>query len=98
MRWFGESWGAPICSTAKSAPTPDVLCAHGCGHDIRPGDIGLLLPYVGLVGKDGMPESMITMMDDAPHVAYHLVLLLRRYRSAGQDAQLAVSDRAPERT
>jgi hypothetical protein len=73
MRWFGESWGAPVCESTKQAQTPlGKLCAHQCGHSIRPGDAGLLIPYSSscLISEI---EPMLTIIDDRPHLAYHLV-------------------------
>ena len=69
MRWFGEDWGAPICSITERASTPHVLCAHGCGHDIRRGDIGVLLP----ITHSAMRAEYVVLLDDEPHIAYHLV-------------------------
>jgi hypothetical protein len=78
MRWFGESWGAPVCRNTEKAPTPDVLCGHGCGHDIRRGDNGVLLQYDGAIAEDGMggvPQSQVVLLDGVPYLAYHLVCL-----------------------
>jgi len=78
MRWFGESWGAPICETTQRHETPvGRQCAHECGKLIGSGDSGLLIPYLGPVeGKDlaggGVPESLIVTIGYAPHLAYHL--------------------------
>ena len=75
IKWFGESWGAPICEIAKHTQTPlGTSCAHGCGHSIRPGDIGVLIP-----APTAWPsEQNDTVVYDkqypyVPHVAYHLV-------------------------
>jgi len=58
MKWFGESWGAPICRHVGHAATPvGSMCGH-CDAPIREGDHGLLVPYVGHPGP--------------PWVAYHL--------------------------
>ena len=57
MRWFGESWGAPVCEADEHQPTPDVPCA-GCDVPIQEGDQGVLLPFAGDPG-------------DPPELAYH---------------------------
>lgn len=52
VRWFGESWGAPICDPRAHIPTPvDWACAgHDHLHDrahpgmIRAGDQGVTIP------------------------------------------------------
>ena len=71
MKWFGENWGAPICGTTEHVPAPEGLhCARECGHTIRYGDQGLLLPFLG----DKMSnETEIITIDGQSHVAYHLV-------------------------
>lgn len=44
MKWFGESWGAPVCEPRLHAETPtDATCEH-CRGPINPGDMGFLLP------------------------------------------------------
>lgn len=66
MKWFGESWGAPVCYAAEHAPTPiGKLCGY-CPHSIRPGDQGLLLPY--------LDPAESTVWRDLP---FHLVCFLR---------------------
>jgi hypothetical protein len=54
VRWFGESWGAPICDPRTHVPTPvGAVCS---GHDhlhedrpatIEPGARGVTIPYLG---------------------------------------------------
>jgi hypothetical protein len=44
-RWFGESWGAGICSADNHAPTPVGQKCQRCGEPIESGDRGLILPY-----------------------------------------------------
>lgn len=41
MRWFGESWGAPI-NEAEHADTPGVPCER-CGRPITDEDRGVIL-------------------------------------------------------
>jgi hypothetical protein len=42
MRWFGESWGAPVCRPENKAPVPTTLTCYRCGQRIREGDQGFL--------------------------------------------------------
>jgi hypothetical protein len=53
-KWFGESWGAPVCEPDNHIETPTwMLCA---GHDhmhthrsrtVQAGDQGVTIPYLG---------------------------------------------------
>ena len=53
LRWFGESWGAPVCDPEQHVETPvGMVCI---GHDhlhsdrsafIVAGDQGVTMPYV----------------------------------------------------
>jgi hypothetical protein len=67
--WFAHGvegrWRLPRCLADACAP---VLAAHQCGHGIRPGDQGLLLPYLGgpLPGYEPLDIAGV------PHLAYHL--------------------------
>jgi hypothetical protein len=66
VRWFGASWGAPVCDPAQHTATPvGMVCS---GHDhlhsdrssfIVSGDQGVTLPYYGRT-------------DRVERVAYHL--------------------------
>lgn len=48
MKWFGESWGAPVCDPQNHTETPvGGSCAGLCGDTIREHDKGLVLPFVG---------------------------------------------------
>lgn len=48
MKWFGESWDAPVCEPDEHVDAPvDRPCAYGCGCAIEKKDQGFLLPYVG---------------------------------------------------
>ena len=51
MKWFGESWGAPVCDLDDHTDTPvGILCAGAeqpdCPGKIREGDQGLITPYL----------------------------------------------------
>lgn len=45
MRWFGESWGAPICDAERHAATPTSLHCMQCDGRIADGDQGLIVEY-----------------------------------------------------
>jgi hypothetical protein len=83
MKWFGENWGAPICSGVEHAGTPvGMECAHGCSTAIRADDRGLLIPSgATLSGATGFSDprqngTQYKVIDGVPHIAYHLVCFL----------------------
>lgn len=47
VKWFGESWGAPICDPRTHIETPDGEACPECHKSIRPGDQGLEIPFIG---------------------------------------------------
>lgn len=66
LRWFGESWGAPVCDPRTHIETPvGKLCK---GHDhthkdwddqvIREGDQGVTVPYQGPDGVKPLPYHL----------------------------------------
>jgi hypothetical protein len=43
MKWFGESWGAPVCDEGEQVEVPlDWLCER-CGVEFGEGDQGVVL-------------------------------------------------------
>jgi hypothetical protein len=46
MRWFGDSWGAPVCESAEHTETPVGESCLICGTSIVKGDQGVEIPYV----------------------------------------------------
>lgn len=53
MKWFGESWGAPVCTTTEKVEVaPDTPC-FSCSKPILPGDRGVVLPFVGRLDDSG---------------------------------------------
>lgn len=51
IRWFGESWSAPVCRDAPSVPTPiGELCVY-CHGPIARDDQGLVLPLITAQGQ-----------------------------------------------
>lgn len=53
MKWFGESWGAPVCVPENHAPVPGERCVV-CDKQFWEDDQGIILPFVG--GPDDPPE------------------------------------------
>lgn len=48
MKWFGKSWGAPVCKdAAKQVPVPVGQRCAFCDRDIEKRDRGFVLPFVG---------------------------------------------------
>lgn len=47
MKWFGESWGAPICDPKYHWLTPTGRPCLGCGKPIADGDQGFMVPNHG---------------------------------------------------
>lgn len=46
VRWFGQSWGAPICDPDDHAPTPvDAPCAR-CWEPLDADARGVLIPHL----------------------------------------------------
>lgn len=63
MKWFGESWGAPVNKTNDQVDPPLGLFCAVCSDSIKKGERGLLLPFSG--GPD-----------DPPDLPYHLKCFL----------------------
>lgn len=53
MKWFGASWGAPVCVEGAHVPVPDTTCS-GCGIPFQEGDQGFTMPFSG--GPGDPPE------------------------------------------
>jgi hypothetical protein len=52
VRWFGESWGAPVCEPSTKVAEPVGASCLFCPHAIMPGDSGFLLPSADMeIGK-----------------------------------------------
>jgi hypothetical protein len=47
MRWFGKSWGAPVCEPETVSETPVGTPCGGCESLIKAGDYGVILPFAG---------------------------------------------------
>lgn len=47
MKWFGESWGAPVCEDETHIEIPVGESCGYCDEPIAEGDQGLRMPFVG---------------------------------------------------
>lgn len=54
MRWFGTSWGAPVCEPETHVPTPVGKTCFRCGEPIANRDDGIIMPYVNEHGEVSM--------------------------------------------
>lgn len=45
MKWFGESWNAPICEPAEHVERPNLECMY-CDAELVDGDQGVVMPYL----------------------------------------------------
>lgn len=55
MNWFGESWGAAVCSPVSHAETPIAEPCAWCMELIEDGDVGVIIPSMGERGFDRVP-------------------------------------------
>lgn len=60
MKWFGHSWGAPICVAEDRASTPVGECCPQCDVAIKDGDDGLLVPNED--NKGGVPYHVVCFL------------------------------------
>lgn len=45
MKWFGHSWGAPVCDADSHTVTPvGAMCTGWCLEDVEANDQGFILP------------------------------------------------------
>lgn len=66
MKWFGESWGAPVCEPDDHVDRPDASCVY-CMKPLIVGDQGLVVPFAGGPG-------------DPIEVAFHRKCFMRSVR------------------
>ena len=64
VRWFGESWGAPVCEPEDHIDTPiNEDCAR-CRGAIEEGQQGVTVPYLtGRSGEDGWMDRLAWHLD-----------------------------------
>ena len=48
MKWFGKSWGAPVCDPKDHVDPPEDASCSVCLLPIEPYHQGFVLPRVGL--------------------------------------------------
>lgn len=51
VKWFGPSWGAPVCDPARHIDTPVGRPCFYCYEGIREGDQGIAMPYFDDEGR-----------------------------------------------
>lgn len=49
--WFGESWYAPVCESARHRPTPVGDICPQCDKAIALGDQGMLIPFIPFISS-----------------------------------------------
>jgi len=62
MQWFGESWGAPVCSRGRRVSTPVGSRCEKCALRIREDDRGLIMPVIDL-DESGPPQLVVYHLD-----------------------------------
>jgi hypothetical protein len=65
MKWFGKSWGAPICDDSQNVRTPEGEICPECGEPIKTGQQGFILPYThtNTVGEVGWVDNLSYHLD-----------------------------------
>jgi hypothetical protein len=53
VRWFGDSWGAPVCEPRTHIETPVGDDCAGCERAIQAEDIGITMPSVSVADALG---------------------------------------------
>jgi hypothetical protein len=78
MRWFGESWGAPVNEPGIESMTPIGTRCGVCRQEIEAWDRGFLVPAAGdLEAIEAEELTAIYVMSlgppgcDVPHLPYH---------------------------
>lgn len=73
MKWFGESWRAPVCEPEDEVETPVGAACLLCDEPIAAGDQGIVMPFSGDI-VDGrltarpVPEHLDCYLDSIlPH-------------------------------
>lgn len=64
MKWFGESWHAPVCRPEAFAPTPIGETCCRCWKPIRFGERGLLVPHLEPTGFVERPWHLPCWLDE----------------------------------
>jgi len=64
VKWFGESWGAPVCEAESHAPTPVGEICLQCERAIEADDQGVIIPHIESLSRP--------TRDRAQHLDCHL--------------------------
>jgi len=72
MKWFGESWRAPICAPENEVKTPVGERCLLCKEHIEAGDQGLMMPFCTVIDAEPVSrqiaEHIECFLDDVlPH-------------------------------
>ena len=74
VRWFGETWLAPVCDPRAHVPTPVGERCLDCRVTIEQGDRGVTIPYSrSLSGKYPVEDASDWLVTQEPH---HLACFL----------------------
>jgi hypothetical protein len=63
MRWFGESWGAPVCAPEEAAETPVGALCERCGIRFELDDRGVILPCLEEAGVRDYPLHLNCLLE-----------------------------------
>lgn len=58
MKWFGTSWGAPVCEETRHVATPTGDACFLCKRAIEEHDRGLVTPCIDDVEVKGVPSHL----------------------------------------
>lgn len=62
MKWFGETWHAPICEDDRHVETPVGQSCFECHEPITERDHGLIIPYLGKAADSEEPWHLDCFM------------------------------------
>lgn len=59
LRWFGSSWGAPVCDSRTHTATPVGRVCARCDAEIDEDDQGVTIPSIALSADGGYRQSSV---------------------------------------
>ena len=68
MRWFGESWGAPVCVPELRIPVPPGGLCVECGEKLRDDSQGLLVFHIEVEFSDVEHYTEGTVVEHPHHI------------------------------
>lgn len=75
LRWWGASWGAPMCQPEAKVEVPlGKICHGGCDLPINLNQQGVGIPIVDVTL---LPDYGVLWRDGMPYGHYHLACFLR---------------------